>query len=208
MSHSPGTLRGVALSKSAVDKLGDRLRKGTATDADWDLLEATGRVKTTNTLVDKLERGRIRLGRMDDVAGARIKVEGGRIDQDAVVAQLLAVWPDARTKDRRAQPMHGYRAVHVIPSVDGWPLEVQIRTRRQDALANILESLGDDWGRQIRYGSAPDLPDVVPFPADQPHLTRMQVLEVVQVVAEMVSEAEEQRLRHDILRLIRDDSGR
>lgn len=209
----------MALSRSAVDKLGDRLRKGTAAEADWDLLEelrdlrrqhlddvlavlrtelglaATGRIKTTNTLIEKLERGRSRLSRIDDVAGARLKVDGGRDLQDILVSGLQGVWPDARVKDRRAEPMHGYRAVHVIVHVAGWPLEIQVRTLRQDRLANILESIADRWGRQIRYGRRPEGADLRAFP--EYLATRDEFLSVVFSVADAVAEAEDRRLRLD-----------
>jgi ppGpp synthetase/RelA/SpoT-type nucleotidyltranferase len=33
--------------------------------------------------------------------------------------------------DRRAEPMHGYRAVHVIVFPDGAPIEIQVRTAWQ-----------------------------------------------------------------------------
>jgi hypothetical protein len=214
----------MALSRSAVDKLGDRLRTGNPTDADWTLLEelraerqrqldgvvgmlrrelaieVTSRVKTTNTLVEKLQRERMRLSQMDDVAGARIKVNGTRLDQDALVQRLVAMWPDARVKDRRERPVHGYRAVHVIPSVDGWPLEIQVRTHRQDTMANIFEGLADRWGRQIRYGGKPEDPEVEAFGPGSP--PRGVMLDTAAALAQLVASLERDELNETAHRFV------
>lgn len=61
-------------------------------------------------------------------------------------------------KDRRAEPSHGYRAVHVLVCVDGVRIEIQIRTLAQHMWANMMERLADRLGRQIRYGGAPVVP--------------------------------------------------
>ena len=85
------------LSKSQMDRLGDRLRKGDISDGDLRLLdsyrrsfsksyeevvqliedelgfEATGRpAKSTTSIIEKLRRERIRLSQMQDIAGCRI----------------------------------------------------------------------------------------------------------------------------------------
>lgn len=51
--------------------------------------------------------------------------------------------------------MHGYRAVHVIADVDGFPVEIQVRTLTQDRWAQTMERYGDAYGREIRYGELP-----------------------------------------------------
>jgi hypothetical protein len=40
----------------------------------------------------------------------------------------------------------------VIIQADDIPVEVQIRTDLQDSSAQIVERLGDRWGRGLRYG--------------------------------------------------------
>src|SRR5712664_1005208 len=87
------------LSKTQIDKLGDRLKKGDITEADLRLLdeyrrsfsegyefvirairavlglEATGRpAKSTTSIVEKLQRESIRLTQIQDIAGCRIIV--------------------------------------------------------------------------------------------------------------------------------------
>jgi hypothetical protein len=61
--------------------------------------------------------------------------------------------------DRCADPRFGYRAVHVIVTIEAMPVEIQIRTELQDSWAQIVERLADRWGRGIRYGEPPDEPE-------------------------------------------------
>lgn len=124
---------------------------------------ATDRVKTTGTLIDKLRRSHgMQLSRMQDLAGARITVED-LAAQDEVVETIRSSWEaegsTCKVVDRRERPSFGYRAVHVIVHVEGMPVEIQIRTELQDVWAQIVERLGDRWGRGIRYGADPEDPD-------------------------------------------------
>src|SRR5258706_11379869 len=89
------------ISKTQIDRLGDRLRKDDISDDDLRLLdlyrrdffeayeivignireklslEPTGRpAKSTTSISDKLLRESIRLSQMQDIAGRRITVEG------------------------------------------------------------------------------------------------------------------------------------
>jgi hypothetical protein len=125
-------------------------------------LECTTRTKTTNTIVEKLRRPNPpRLSTMQDVAGARIVVKGGLASQDSVVQLLENSFPVVlRKEDRRANPRSGYRAVHVIVEVEGYPVEIQVRTWMQDAWAQAYEKLADEeqLGRGIRYGEIPPDP--------------------------------------------------
>ena len=87
-----------ALSKTQVDRLGDRLKGGSHTESDLRLLDAyrrsfgeayeavvqiirqhgelpTGRLaKSTLSIVEKLRRESIRLSQMQDIAGCRVVV--------------------------------------------------------------------------------------------------------------------------------------
>jgi hypothetical protein len=126
--------------------------------------QATTRVKTTGTLIDKLRRPpHLKLKSIRDVAGARIVIDGGRWEQDRVVARIMEAFMDCPKApeliDRRATPSHGYRAVHVVVYEDGTPVEIQVRTKLQDTWAQVTEKLGDTWGRGLRYGLGPDNPD-------------------------------------------------
>lgn len=117
-------------------------------------VELTQRTKTIETLVAKI-RGGSALSRIQDVVGARVVGEFLLSSQDRVVRNMVRMWGNARVEDRRARPNHGYRAVHVIITVDGFPIEIQVRTDWQHVWANATEILADRYGRAIRYGGDP-----------------------------------------------------
>ena len=175
-------------SKSQVDKLGKRLRSGgrvddddlellqrvratcddalaavterlASIDVDGGPLRPTSRLKTIGTIIDKLRRESIRLSQMDDIAGARIVIDGDLVAQDKVVRAITAAFPDTSVKDRREHPSYGYRAVHVIVQHEACSVEVQVRTPLQDLWAQVVERIGDSWGREIRYGGSPETPE-------------------------------------------------
>jgi len=95
-------------------------------------LTANSRLKTVEPTLQKLRRGSASLGSMQDLAGLRIVGAISLSQQDGISAELHAEFPEARTVDRRAVPSHGYRAVHVVPIVDDYPVEIQLRTETQD----------------------------------------------------------------------------
>jgi putative GTP pyrophosphokinase len=124
-------------SKTQMDRLGDRLRKGAFEKSDLMLLdgyrrsfghayesvvqairdqvklEPSGRpAKSTNSLVEKLKRESIRLTQVQDIAGCRVVV-GEVPEQERVVASLAEIFPGASVIDRREKPSYGYRAVHI-----------------------------------------------------------------------------------------------
>jgi (p)ppGpp synthase/HD superfamily hydrolase len=160
----------LALSKTQVDKLGDRLRKAQVpTDDDLRLLsdfreerrgamdsvgaglaEIVGtvparRLKTINSIVDKLRRESARLSQVQDIAGLRIVRDMTRAEQDALVTKILARFPAAKVFDRRVSPSHGYRAVHVVATVDRHLVEVEVRTELQHRWASLVERFASAW---------------------------------------------------------------
>jgi putative GTP pyrophosphokinase len=166
-------------SKTEIDRLGDRLRKGSLGEADLRLLdeyrrsfgeayelavrtirerlqlEPTGRpAKSTASIVEKLLRESIRLTQMQDIAGCRVVVANAAA-QDRAVESLLAAFPAASVVDRRADPSHGYRAAHVIVQVFGTLVEVQVRSALQHRWAELSEKLSDVHDPKIKYGGGP-----------------------------------------------------
>jgi ppGpp synthetase/RelA/SpoT-type nucleotidyltranferase len=85
----------------------------------------------------------------------RIVVDGDRPEQDRVVERLTETFSTAPRATRIVEPVHGYRAAHVIVYPDGFPIEIQVRTRLQHQWAGWFERLGDRYGRGIRYGEPP-----------------------------------------------------
>lgn len=172
------------ISKSQLDKLGDRLRDRPGPDpADVELYEEvlaayedalqlvvarlgmlgfapTSRAKVLGTVIQKLRRLRsCGLSSVQDLVGARVVLEGDLDTQDAAVERFRRVLPTRKVIDRRINPSAGYRAVHAVAKVDGIPVEVQFRTELQHTWAQIFEKLADRLGRQIRYAGEPAQPN-------------------------------------------------
>lgn len=164
------------LTKSQVDRLADRLRKGNISEDDLRLLdsyrrsftdayetvveqirdqlklEPTGRpAKSTTSITEKLQRESIRLSQMQDIAGCRIIVTDVPT-QDDVVARLKDLFETFSLIDRRENPSHGYRAVHVIVNSGGKSVEIQVRTSLQHLWAELSEKLADVIDPSIKYG--------------------------------------------------------
>jgi putative GTP pyrophosphokinase len=163
-------------SKTQIDLLGDRLRKGRVSDDDLGRLddyratfaeayeeivtavrastqlEPTGRpAKSTTSIIEKLRRETIRLSQMQDIAGCRLVVED-IVGQDQVVEELRTVFAKVVVADRRKRPSYGYRAVHVIATARNRPIEVQVRTELQHLWAQLSERLSDAFDPAIKYG--------------------------------------------------------
>lgn len=203
------------LSAGELGQLGNRLRTATRiSDHDLALLQRlrreydealtvvqgriegalpgakpTTRLKTVQTLVEKLQRyPTMHLHQVQDVAGTRIVRPMSLAEQDGLVAQVVDLFPGSKVVDRRpsGQRSEGYRAVHVIAKVEGRLVEIQVRTTLQDRWAQIVERLGDEWGRQIRYGSEPLEPESPIGP-----MTRGRVWQFVQTISEFIAYCEE-----------------
>lgn len=168
------------VSKTQIDRLGDRLKEGSHTESDLRLLDdyrrsfgesyevvvgtirqrgqfPTGRLaKSTLSIVEKLRRESLRLSQMQDIAGCRVVV-GGVLEQDQFVASLIADFPGASVMDRRDNPSHDYRAVHVIVEISGKPVEIQVRTALQHLWAEVSEKSSDVLDPTIKYGGGTDL---------------------------------------------------
>lgn len=201
------------MSNTQVNKLGRRLRDSdTISDDDLEMLQRvrmahadvldevarilrdelglqpTSRLKTVNTLLDKLRRERtMALTTVQDIAGVRIVLGADRGEQDAVVARLIDRFPGARVTDRRVTPSHGYRAVHVVVESGDCLVEIQVRTVGQDLWAQLVERLADSWGRGIRYGEEPEEPDQ----PDPGGLSRGEVWRLVSESADAIAAVEE-----------------
>src|SRR2546423_9810586 len=143
------------VSKTQVDRLGNRLKSGSITEEDLRLLdqyrrsfteayetvvgtirdklklEPTGRpAKSTTSIADKLKRESIRLTQIQDIAGCRIIVSD-IAEQESVIQSLMGLFQQATVTDRRTKPSHSYRAVHVVVNHDGKLIEIQVRTSLQ-----------------------------------------------------------------------------
>lgn len=164
------------ISKTQIDRLGDRIREAALTDIDLRLLddyrrsfgeayeivvrtirdqlqlEPTGRpAKSTSSIVEKLHRESIRLSQIQDIAGCRVIVTDV-VEQERVVTSLRAAFPEASIIDRRLKPSYGYRAVHIISKNFGKLVEIQVRTSLQHLWAEFSEKFSDVYNPSIKYG--------------------------------------------------------
>jgi hypothetical protein len=170
-------LASAGLRKADVDRLGEAMRREELTEARITafraysdafapalssvvaMLQAAGappiteRLKTIRATVAKLQRGTARLSQVQDVVGCRFVVRSMR-EQDEFLTRLSGKGSSWRVYDRRPEPSHGYRAVHVVAMVGNLPVEVQIRTELQHIWAELSEA----WDRLyegVKYGLGP-----------------------------------------------------
>jgi ppGpp synthetase/RelA/SpoT-type nucleotidyltranferase len=163
-------------SKTQIDRLGERLKKGGFDEADLRLLddyrrsfadvyehvvgrirselslEPTGRpAKSTSSIQEKLLRESIRLTQIQDIAGCRLVVPD-IVRQDQVVSLLKKLFDNVTPIDRRERPSHGYRAVHLVVQYSDKLVEIQVRTSFQHLWAGLSEKLSDTLDPAIKYG--------------------------------------------------------
>jgi hypothetical protein len=128
-------------------------------------IDITPRFKNIETIREKLRRETMRLSQMRDIVGFRIVATGGRLRQDEIATRLCGRFQDRKVKiiDRRSNPIHNYRALHLEVEFDGTDVEIQIRTRLQHEWAEAFERLADICGRGIRYGEPLQLNHLEPL---------------------------------------------
>lgn len=164
------------LSKTQIDRLGERLKKGGFDETDLQLLDeyrrsftlahefvikiiesqfalkVTGRPrKTTESIAQKLRRESIRLSQIQDIAGCRVQVTDLE-EQNQIVEALQAAFEDTNIFDRRERPSNHYRAVHVVVRYQGRQVEIQVRTPLQQLWAELSEKCYDMIDPAIKYG--------------------------------------------------------
>jgi ppGpp synthetase/RelA/SpoT-type nucleotidyltranferase len=185
-------------STSAINRIGDRLRKAAAAGAgfreddldaldrfrlwhqptleqiqrevvetfhqrggiDEEALPITGRpLKTQEAIIAKLVRSKTRLATMQDIAGTRITVPGLEL-QRLITDVVGAAFADRNARIERdtveTGDEYGYRAIHVVVTLDGRHAEIQIRTRAQDAWAQLVENLDRAQGWDLKHGRGPE----------------------------------------------------
>lgn len=166
-----------SLSGSKLKSLGDRLRKS-ANPAPEDLKElhvfrdefvpivqkaqsmllaagfvATPRTKTSTSIIEKMRRDKTALSRMQDIGVLRVVLPMSLREQDKVAKEISGLFSEVELIDRRDKPNNGYRAIHLHVELDGFHLEIQVRTTLQDRWAQVNEKMGDLFGREaFRYG--------------------------------------------------------
>lgn len=175
------------LSRSAVDRIGEKLRrypKDPSSQAELLLYCEQVRIATSSvrsivtnstttaitsrdgksfrSIVDKLNRQSVRLSQIQDIEGCRCVVDT-IVEQDALYRRIDAQFEMVKIDDRRKNPTNGYRAVHVIPTVGGERYEIQIRSRLQHLWAQAIETIADSKDDiSFKYGGGdPEWQDIM-----------------------------------------------
>jgi putative GTP pyrophosphokinase len=134
--------------------MGLRSRVGTARCQDP---RVSQRLKRRPTIIDKLLREPVmQLTTMQDIGGCR-----GVLASTAEVRAVQRLWTKTshrvdRVYDYMTHPKpSGYRGVHLVVHYDGFPVEVQLRTRLQHAWGIGIERVGPRIGADLKGGEGP-----------------------------------------------------
>jgi hypothetical protein len=105
--------------------------------------EVSQRLKRVDRIIEKLGRfPQMQLETMEDIGGCRAVV-ASLDDLAALRSRITTVWGSAITRERdyiTKPKATGYRAVHIVVAFGGPTVEVQLRTRRQQAWARTVEA--------------------------------------------------------------------
>jgi putative GTP pyrophosphokinase len=208
------------ISKTQIDRLGDRLKKGHITEDDLRLLdqyrlsfteayeavvgairrelslEPTSRpAKSTTSISEKLRRESIRLTQIQDIAGCRLVV-ADIASQDSVVESLCQLFEQVNVIDRRRKPSHGYRAVHVVVGYRGKLIEIQVRTSLQHLWAELSEKFSDVIDPAIKYGGGKDEQEILKSASSA--VADVELFENAVEVRELLAEQEMPDLREEL----------
>ncbi len=171
-------------SKSALNRLGSRLRKSDPPSAEdrevyreyaatflpplneaieavvensgsVNLAELGARIKKFESVVAKLRRQPTKLASIEDIGGCRLVVLTlGDIED--VHQSLDRTLNIVRFRDYREDAHDGYRAVHLVAQMTPrHRIEIQIRTELQNEWANLSEHLFQRVDPEIKYGGGP-----------------------------------------------------
>ncbi|MDE2891445.1 MAG: RelA/SpoT domain-containing protein [Chloroflexota bacterium] len=174
------------LSKSAVNRLGARLRSADVPSAEdveiyigWSAgysgaledveaevvgqakqvgdFEIASRTKQISSVIAKLKRmNRSNLARIEDIVGCRVIVPT-LLDQDRLAIRCARLNVTRNPRDYRRDSQHGYRAVHfTIRSSTGLLVEVQVRTELQHTWARLTERMPAIVDPALKYGGGPN----------------------------------------------------
>src|SRR6266571_1017062 len=128
------------------------------------------------------------------------------LTQDEVIERLTGLFEKTAIVDRREQPSHGYRAVHVIVEQSGKLVEVQIRTSLQHRWAQLCEKLSDVIDSKIKYGGGDD--DIAMVLRMASERIRSQESAEARHSEIMASDEDDEQMYHEGMRLPNLMSGR
>lgn len=173
------------LSKSAVNRLGKRLREAETPSAEdvalyvgWcaefsealeevecsvaeqaeqvGKFEIASRTKQISSVIAKLNRmNRSNLARIEDIVGCRVIVPT-LLDQERLALRCAQLNVSRNPRDYRRDSQNGYRAVHfTIRASTDQLVEVQLRTEIQHTWARLTERMAAIVDPALKYGGGP-----------------------------------------------------
>lgn len=115
------------------------------------------RLKRMPQIIHKLERfPGTNLARMEDIGGCRAVLETPD-EVNLVHQKIIRNWAIIRARDYVQSPKpSGYRAIHLVVERDNHRIEVQLRTKRQQAWANVVEKVAASYRLPLKDEIGPD----------------------------------------------------
>lgn len=124
---------------------------------DDEEIKPVSRLKQITTIEDKIRReARLDLSTMQDIGGCRVVVETSAMCYQ-ILEGVIQEWPTGKVYDYIKEPRaSGYRAIHVVVTADGCPIEIQIRSTPHHEWAQTVESISKALGINYKFdGSHP-----------------------------------------------------
>ena len=115
------------------------------------------RLKRMTQIIHKLERfPGTKLARMEDIGGCRAVVETTS-EMELLLERIERNWEIVRKRNYIDTPKEsGYRAIHLVTERDGHRIEVQLRTKGQQAWANAVEKIAARYQVPLKDEIGPD----------------------------------------------------
>jgi len=158
--HSPELLKAVEVIDWWRDEHAKSLSRVSASLSHYVAKEGrpvvAQRLKKFPTIADKLLREpKMKLSRMADIGGVRAVLPSQEAAY-SIARRLRRNWTITRVRDYVAEPKKdGYRALHLINRHRGRLIEVQLRTKLQDAWANSVEADTRRVAPGLKFGAGP-----------------------------------------------------
>ena len=115
----------------------------------------SARLKMITTIIDKIKTGRHKkLSTMQDLGGVRIVFDNHK-DLYTYYNEILKskAFKILRTKDYIKEPKEtGYRGIHIVYDIDGYNIELQLRTEGQHIWASTVETVGWYFAQDFKSG--------------------------------------------------------
>jgi putative GTP pyrophosphokinase len=143
------------------ERLARFLYREVALDPEYVTLTARP-LKTPDAIIRKLVREKSRLSTVQDIAGTRVVVSNPAFQEavkQAILARFAGLQPRIAKRPEEAD-VSGYRALHIVVTTmqqgaGTRSAEIQVRTVIQEKWAQVVESLDERRGWDLKHGQGP-----------------------------------------------------